>query len=276
MRRLVPAVERGVRRLHAWAGLNPDDPRTSMGRYQIAKSDLGSFGSGWHFLAVAGALGALVLARIGVGHRARDAETEETRRWLIALATISLACAVALYAALRWQLAALRFGLPSLALLAPLVAWFLEGSSKPSRFASVALCSTLLLASGPVVWRHPFHPLTGPSSVLRADVLTQLFYTESRLQAPVVDFTSRLRASSCRRLALNGVLLEYTFWRLLNGPMQPTDRVAIRYLRGQPYLRLAPSAPETLATTDEVCAVVSMTPGKGLTVDKAPWLGPAS
>lgn len=190
------ALEQGIRRGHAWFGLDVHDPRStrlydSQFRISGAAADPDKTGNPAHLLLILAVAGHIVVSR-------------RLRRLpgLIWYGLV-LACGFLLFClVLKWQLWHSRLHLPLFVLAAPLVAVAWEGAHRALLSLSVVLS---ILAARPLL-RNRLAPLIGEHTVLDTPRVHQYFQRFSGAagvkEQDYVAATELLRARGCADVGL--------------------------------------------------------------------------
>lgn len=204
-----PSVEAAVRRLHAWIGVDVEDPRSTYERSPTFRIVTRPFheddaGNGFHLLVLLAALPLLAARRSGEA------------RGLLAYGIAVLAGFLLLCLYLKWQHWISRLQLPLFVLAAPLVA--VAVSTRLGRRPALLLSAFLLGMAWPPSAHADPRPLVGPASVFRADRTGQMFRNRPERLQPYQDLAARIQASGCRRIGLVTDYndYEYPLWILLD------------------------------------------------------------
>lgn len=209
VRGLNDALERGVRRLHGWMGISPEDSRTTWleRTYRITRTVPGQDRASNPLHVV---LLLFVLAGLAVqGRRAPPSQLLLGGGLLVAFLGF---CAV-----LKWQPWHARLHLPLLVAAAPLVAVRLEGAL--GRRGLGVLGGLFLLQGGILLAVNLVHPVVwSEGNVLTASRHEQMFLKRSYVREPYRRLTAFLRAEDCDRMGLvwQGHGYEYPLWARLD------------------------------------------------------------
>jgi hypothetical protein len=250
-------VERAVRRLHVWLGIDADDPDTTYRgtRFEIG-SAAGSEAAPWardparvvrhedhapsplHLL-----LGLAAAAWALVHPRARRDPALRIAVW-VGLGAFALFAAL-----LRWQPWHARLHLPTFVLCAPWIGCVVEAWG---RRATAAVGGVLAVGALPWLLAGEPRPLLGPSSVLRVPRAAQ--YLASRPQyAPDYRGAARhLRGGDCRRVGLliSGDSAEYPIRALVRAGPEGDRRFRFDHV----------AAADGVAVAPRPCAIVAIDP----------------
>ena len=207
----------GFERLHAWAGLDLNDPRTTwpgsafhIPRWPSRHEDFA--GSPLHGVLLVVGLFMLVRYRL-------------LRGWVGAYAGCVLAAALLFCLVLKWQPWHARLQVPLFLAGAPLIALAIDWRSGPTARAVVA--SVLFVAAVPYVLFNESRPFLGPHSVFVSPRNLQYFHNRPEI-APsylaAIDGIKTLRPRSVR-LVLREDSYEYPLWPLLHAACDPPPRL---------------------------------------------------
>ena len=201
-------IERAVRGVHRWLGLDADDPRsTFVGQRFIILAHL------WNSENVAANLlhTLLAIATMGTVLASRASRRPLVVAFLVALmAGFGLLCAF-----VAWTPWNTRHLLPLLVLSCAAIGVVMERSW--GRVLSTTVAVGLLVLSSAWVVNSAGHPLLGPVSVWRLPRRDQYFLRVPAFRQPFFQVASLARQQQCERIGLvtgwNDV--EYPLWALL-------------------------------------------------------------
>ena len=197
--------ERAFRQVHAWLGLDPDDPATTWpgARFRVPIwLDENVTGNPWHLLLLL-VLVPPIFLRAG------------SRRGPPAAYAACLGAGLVLFGlALQWQPWASRLHTPLFAAALPLAVASSVLASKPRLLAVLALVF-LALCSNPLL-NYQRRRFTGESSVFATDRTSQMFYERPELREPYGSALQRAVEANCRNIGLlvSGDDFEYPLWKL--------------------------------------------------------------
>jgi hypothetical protein len=240
---LTSGVDRTVRALHRWIGIDINDPRTTWtdGRFILSPERWSNelfAGNPLHFLLIVLAC-ALVLVRF--------------RKWpgLTSVYAASIVCAWILFCGvLRWNPWLARLHLPLLILGAPLVGLVLSEISGSRAALAVAIVCIGLAA--PVALMNVNRPLIGPNAYYKRNRLAQ-YFLQGRPDLEQIDrhlVNLAVTSGPCNAvgLELGRDDEEYLIWMLFHalGLNPRIEHVGVQNASSEYYSVLPPFRPEVV------------------------------
>jgi hypothetical protein len=231
-------TENAVRRVHAWLGLDADDPATTWPgeRFHVPTDMQESVaGNPWHLLLL------LVLVP-PVFFRAGS-------RWGVpGIYAACLGAGLLLFSLLlQWQPWHSRLHLPFFAAALPLAVASSVLASRPRLLAAVAAVF-LVLCVNPL-FGYSRRQLTGDASLFVTDRTAQMFFEKPELREPYTGCLQRALEAKCRRVGLmiGGEDWEYPLWKIGQAldPAMAFEHVVVK------------NASREIPLTEVPCAVIS-------------------